>query len=514
MSDSDRHPFLAGLSKHRGAQPTCLIIFGASGDLASRKLLPALYNLAVDSLLPSDFYLIGFGRKPIPDVDFRTSSTTDISKFSRREYRADIWKRVSDQTFYQAGGYDEPAAYESLKQKITVAEKAAGRPLQLVFYVSTPPTVFESILENLGKSGLAARGQGTALESKVIIEKPFGRDLESAVQLNKVAASNFLEPQIYRIDHYLGKETVQDLLVQRFANPIFEPLWNNKHVDHVQITVAEELGVGSRGGYYDHSGATRDMLQNHTMQLLALTAMDQPASLSAEHIRDEKVKLLKSVQPLRLGPNGDAVRAQYTAGLSGGENVIGYHQEKDIPNHSSTETFCALRLTIDNARWAGVPFYMRSGKRLARRVSEIAVQFKQPVTGLFAGDSRYDIAPNRLVIQIQPDEGVTLVMNSKVPGLEPRTQPVRLSFRYATTFGSNTPEAYERLILDAIVGDRTLFIRGDETEASWRLFTPLLKSWEQLGKTGVETYAAGSWGPAGADDLLSAQGHSWRNAGR
>ncbi len=514
MSDTDRHPFLSGLSKHRGAQPTCLVIFGASGDLAARKLLPALYNLAVDSLLPSDFYLIGFGRKPIPDAEFRNSSAADITKFSRREYRADIWKPISEHTFYQAGGYDEAAAYEGLKSKIAAAEKAAGRPLQLVFYVSTPPTVFEAILENLGKSGLAKRGLGTALESKVIIEKPFGKDLASAVQLNSVAARNFQEPQIYRIDHYLGKETVQDLLVQRFANPIFEPLWNNKHVDHVQITVAEELGVGSRGGYYDHSGATRDMLQNHTMQLLALTAMEQPQSLSAEHIRDEKVKLLKAVEELRLGPNGDAVRAQYAAGLSGGETVIGYHQEKDIPIHSSTETFCALRLAIDNKRWSGVPFYMRSGKRLARRVSEIAVQFKQPVSGLFAGDSRYDIAPNRLVIQIQPDEGVTLVMNSKVPGLEPRTQPVRLSFRYATTFGSNTPEAYERLILDAVVGDRTLFIRGDETEASWKLFTPLLQSWEADGRKGLESYASGSWGPSGADDLLAAQGHNWRNAGR
>lgn len=514
MSDTDRHPFLAGLSKHRGAQPTCLVIFGASGDLAARKLLPALYNLAVDSLLPSDFTLIGFGRKPIPDAEFQQSSSSDIEKFSRREYRKDIWKRVSDHTYYQAGGYDEFTAYEGLKAKIASAEKTAGRPLQVVFYISTPPTVFEAILENLGKSGLASRGRGTALESKVIIEKPFGRDLASAVQLNTVAARHFQEPQIYRIDHYLGKETVQDLLVQRFANPILEPLWNNQHVDHVQITVAEELGVGSRGGYYDHSGATRDMLQNHTMQLLALTAMNQPASLSAEHIRDEKVKLLQSVQPLRLGSGGDAVRAYYTAGLSGGETVVGYHQEKDIPATSFTETFCALKLSIDNARWTGVPFYMRSGKRLARRVSEIALQFKQPVSGLFTGDSRYDIAPNRLVIQIQPDEGMTLVLNSKVPGLEPRTQPVRLSFRYATTYGSNTPEAYERLILDAIVGDRTLFIRGDETEASWRLFTPLLQSWEKEGKQNLETYAAGSWGPSGADVLLSAQGHAWRNAGR
>ncbi len=514
MSETDRHPFLTGLSKHRGAQPTCVVIFGASGDLAARKLLPALYNLAVDSLLPADFHLVGFGRKAVPDAEFRVQAAKDIARFSRREFRPDIWRRIEDHASYVAGGYDEPAAYEALKQRIAAAEKAAGRPLQLVFYVSTPPTVFEAILENLGRSGLAARNLGTPLESKVIIEKPFGRDLASAVTLNSVAARNFREPQVFRIDHYLGKETVQDLLVQRFANPMFEPLWNRHHVDHVQITVAEELGVGSRGGYYDHSGATRDMLQNHTMQLLALTAMEQPRSLSAEHIRDEKVKLLESVRPLRLGAGGDAVRAQYSEGLAGGEKAPGYLSEKDIPSDSPTETFCALRLSIENSRWAGVPFYMRSGKRLARRVSEIAVQFKQPESGLFAGDARYDLVPNRLVIQIQPDEGTTLVLNSKVPGLAPRTQPVRLSFRYATTYGSNTPEAYERLILDAIVGDRTLFIRGDETEASWRLFTPLLDSWAMDGRHGLESYAAGSWGPAGADALLGAHGHAWRNAGR
>jgi glucose-6-phosphate 1-dehydrogenase len=500
MSDTDRHPFLSGLSKHRGAQPTCVVIFGASGDLAARKLLPALYNLAVDSLLPADFHLIGFGRKPVPDAEFRTQAAADIKKFSRREFRADIWQRVEDNTSYQAGGYDDPKAYAALKEQIAAAEQRAGRPLQLVFYVSTPPTVFEAILENLGQSGLAGRG--------------IGKDLDSAVHLNAVAARNFRESQIFRIDHYLGKETVQDLLVLRFANPIFEPLWNRRHVDHVQITVAEELGVGTRGGYYDGSGATRDMLQNHTMQLLALVAMEQPRSLSAEHIRDEKVKLLESIQPLRLGANADAVRAQYAEGLSGGEKVPGYLGEKDIPQDSATETFCALRFSIENSRWSGVPFYMRSGKRLARRVSEIAIQFKQPESGLFAGDARYDLAPNRLVIQIQPDEGTTLVLNSKVPGLEPRTQPVRLSFRYATTYGSNTPEAYERLILDGIVGDRTLFIRGDETEASWRLFTPLLRSWQQQGRAGMETYAAGSWGPAGGDALLAAHGHAWRNAGR
>lgn len=514
MPDNDRHPFLAGLSKHRGAPPTCLVIFGASGDLTARKLLPALYNLAVDNLLPADFALIGFGRKPLPDAEFRAMAAREITRFTRRPFNPDIWRRIEAATYYQAGEYDDPAAFTALANRITEIEKAAGTSLQLVSYISTPPTVFESIVENHGRCGLAARGLGTPTESKVIIEKPFGRDLASAVQLNATIARNFRESQVFRIDHYLGKETVQDLLVLRFANPILEPLWNRRHVDHVQITVAEELGVGSRGGYYEHSGATRDMLQNHTMQLLALTAMDAPASLNAEHIRDQKVRLLESIRSLQLGKGGDAVRAQYAEGLSGGEPVTGYLAEKDISATSATETFCALRLSIENDRWSGVPFYLRSGKRMARRVSEISIQFKQPVDGLFAADSRYDIAPNRLVIQIQPDEGSTLILNSKVPGLEPRTQPVRLSFRYAATYGSDTPEAYERLILDGIVGDRTLFIRGDETEASWRLFTPLLQSWAAAGRAGLETYPAGSWGPAAGDALLAPHGHVWRNAGR
>jgi glucose-6-phosphate 1-dehydrogenase len=514
MSDPDRHPFLAGLSKHRGAPPTCLVIFGASGDLTSRKLLPALYNLAVDNLLPADFALIGFGRKPMPDGEFRATAARDIARFSRRPFSADIWNRVEAAVHYQAGAYDDPGAYAALSSKVSDLEKAAGRPLQLVSYVSTPPTVFAPIVANLGRSGLAARGLSTPAESKVIIEKPFGHDLGSAVQLNAAIASNFREGQVYRIDHYLGKETVQDLLVLRFSNPILEPLWNRHHVDHVQVTVAEELGVGARGGYYDHSGATRDMVQNHTMQLLALIAMEPPESLSPEAIRDQKVRLLDAIRALRLGPGGDAVRGQYTEGLSGGEAVPGYLQEADIPAGSATETFSAVRLSIENDRWAGVPFYLRSGKRMARRVSEIAIQFRQPVDGLFARDGRYEIAPNRLVIQIQPDEGSTLILNSKVPGLEPRTQPVRLSFRYAATYGSDTPEAYERLILDAIVGDRTLFIRGDETEASWRIYTPLLESWAAEGRKGLENYAAGSWGPAAADALLTPQGHAWRNAGR
>ncbi|QYY36209.1 glucose-6-phosphate dehydrogenase [Ruficoccus sp. ZRK36] len=510
----DRHPFLQGLSKHRGAPPTIIVIFGASGDLTARKLIPALYNLGLDNLLPGDFHLIGYGRKPIPDEEFQADAEKDIEKFSRRPLNTDIWPQIKGNIHYHAGGYDDPKAFEELREKCLDIENKSGRDLQFVFYISTPPTVFKPILENLGSSGLAAHGKGTALASKMIIEKPFGRDLATAQELNRIIANQFDEQQVYRIDHYLGKETVQDLMVLRFANTIFEPIWNRRYVDCVQITVAEDLGVGTRGGYYDTSGATRDMLQNHTMQLLALTAMEAPVSLGAEDIRDEKVKLLKSILPLKLDPKeGDAVRAQYSEGLIGGEKVPAYMDEKDIPATSSTETFAAIRFSINNWRWQGVPFYLRSGKRLARRVSEIAIQFKQPPGGLFTDPSRFDMASNTLVIQIQPDEGTTLLMNSKIPGLETRTQPVKMHFRYATTFGSNTPEAYERLILDAMVGDSTLFIRGDETETSWKLYTPLLEYWEKCGRKGLDTYACGSWGPLSADRLLWDSNHEWRRAG-
>ena len=338
--------------------------------------------------------------------------------------------------------------------------------------------------------------------------------MDSARALNQSINSVFEESQVYRIDHYLGKETVQDLLVQRFANAIFEPIWNREYVDCVQITVAESLGVGTRGGYYDASGALRDMIQNHTMQLVALTAMEPPVSLDPESIRDEKVKVIKAIQPLNLdSEGGDVVRARYDNGLVNGKPVNAYMEEQGIPEDSSTETYAALRLSINNWRWKGVPFYIRSGKRMARRASEIAIQFKRPPGILFSEGDKFDVAANTLVIQIQPDEGVTLVMNSKIPGLETRTQPVKMHFRYATTFGSNTPEAYERLILDAMVGDGTLFIRGDETEASWKLVTPLLEHWKECGAYGLASYAAGSWGPLESERLLWDNGHEWRRSG-
>jgi len=510
---AERHPFLEGLSSHRGAPPTVIVIFGASGDLTARKLMPALYNLGVDNLLPTDFSFIGYGRRELTTDAFRCSMKEAVEKFSRRSLDEKLWANLSQGIHFQVGGYDDDDSFVRLREAIEEIEKRTNRDQQTLFYVSTPPSAFASILRNLGTAGLAQRHAGSRLASKVVIEKPFGCDLESAKQLNEVISCHFAERQVFRIDHYLGKETVQSLLVQRFANSIFEPIWNRRYVDCVQITVSESIGVGSRAGYYDQSGALRDMIQNHVMQLLALTTMEPPVSLDPESIRDEKVKVLKAIQPLRLdGDDPDVVRGRYAEGLVDGEKAIGYMQEEGVPADSRTETFVALRLSINNWRWKGVPFYLRSGKRMARRASEIAVHFKRPPGILFSEKDKFDVGSNIMVLRIQPDEGLALVLNSKIPGLETRTQPVKMNFGYATTFGSNTPEAYERLILDAIVGDSTLFIRGDETEASWKLFTPILDHWAEDDRD-LETYLAGSWGPVTADALLHGTGHEWRIAG-
>lgn len=508
-----RHPFLEGLSSHRGVLPTIIVIFGASGDLTARKLMPAIYNLSVDNLLPADFSFIGYGRSKLNDDDFRRSMKEGIESFSRRSINEKLWENLSQRIRFQVGGYDDVDSFVDLNDEIKEIEKQTGREMQVLFYVSTPPRAFAPILRNLGAAGLAQRYAGTPLASKVVIEKPFGHDLVSARQLNEVISSHFDERQVFRIDHYLGKETVQSLLVQRFANSIFEPIWNRRYVECVQITVSESIGVGSRAGYYDQSGALRDMIQNHVMQLLALIAMEPPVSLDPESIRDEKVKVLKAIQPLcSEGEESDVVRGRYVEGLVDGEKAIGYMEEDGVPVDSRAETFVALRLSINNWRWEGVPFYLRSGKRMARRASEIAVQFKSPPGILFGEKDKFDVSPNVMVLRIQPDEGMTLVLNSKVPGLETRTQPVKMNFGYATTFGSNTPEAYERLILDAMVGDGTLFIRGDETEVSWSLFTPILDHWTE-GVSEPENYLAGSWGPVVSDALLHRAGHEWRIAG-
>ena len=490
--------------------PTIVVIFGASGDLTARKLAPAIFNLSMDSLLPSHCYLIGYGRKEISDIEFKNYIKESTEKHSRRKISEQTWKSLEENVSFQAGSYDNLEDFHSLSAQIDSIEKKLDQAIQCLFYISTPPTVFKPILENLGKSGLAKRHRNKQVESKVIIEKPFGRDLASANDLNAIINRRFAETQVFRIDHYLGKETVQSLLVQRFANSIFEPIWNRNYVSSVQITVSENLGVGSRGGYYDRSGALRDMIQNHVMQLLALTAMEPPSSLDPESIRNEKVKALQALKPLVVsGDNAEIVRGVYSQGLVDGEKAIGYLQEEGIPQDSITETYASLCLQMENWRWKGVPFYLRSGKRLAMKASEIVVQFKRPPEILFGKDAKYALSPNLLVIRIQPNEGITLYLNSKTPGLETRLQPIELAFGYETTFGSNTPEAYERLILDALNGDGTLFIRGDEAETSWGLLSPVLDYWQDQRSKGLESYASGTWGPISADKLLLSRGHEW-----
>lgn len=490
--------------------PTILVIFGASGDLTARKLAPAIFNLSKDNLLPQNCFLIGVGRTPMEDKAFRDYLKDSLEKHSRRAIEKEEWQKLESKIFFHTGAYDDLESFTTLEEKILCLEKDLGMESQCLFYISTPPNVFEPILDNLGESGLAKRNHGTQFASKVIIEKPFGKDLESAKKLNHVINQRFDESQVFRIDHYLGKETVQSLLVQRFSNSIFEPIWNRNYVSCVQITVSEELGVGTRGGYYDKSGALRDMVQNHVMQLLALTAMEPPSSLDPEAIRDEKVKALKAIKPIDCkGEIDEVVRGVYGEGLIDGEKAIGYLNEEGIPSTSFTETYAALCLNIENWRWKGVPFYLRSGKRLAKKASEIAVQFKRPPGILFGQDNRFSLAPNLLVIRIQPNEGITLYLNSKTPGLETKLEPINLSFGYETTFGSNTPEAYERLILDALNGDGTLFIRGDEAEISWKLLSPILDEWTGKETVGLETYSSGTWGPLAADKMLLARGHEW-----
>ena len=511
MADLPRHPFLQGLSKHRGAPPTVVVIFGASGDLTARKLIPAVYNLSVDGLLPADFFLVGYGRKVIADEEFRTLAKEAVKEFSRRELSEAAWARIAACTSYVAGGYDEPAAYTRLAQRIAELEKNLGREVQTLFYISTPPSVFAPILQNLGAAGLAGKYLGQAHHAKVIIEKPFGHDLASAVELNNTIRSVFAEHQVYRIDHYLGKETVQDLLVQRFANAIFEPLWNRNFIASVQITVAEEVGVGTRGGYYEQSGCLRDMIQNHAMQLVALTAMEPPGSYDAEAIRDEKVKVLKAIQPLNPAAGGDVARAQYAAGMIGGKPVPGYLEEAGIAPESGTETYAAIRLSINNWRWQGVPFYLRTGKRLARRVTEIAIHFKLPPVLLFrepAGGG--GLQANVLVLRVQPDEGFSLNIESKLPGHGTALQPVAMDYSYGTTLNELPFSAYETVLVDAMEGDMTLFTRGDQAEEAWRIVDPILDEWAGKPQREIPIYEAGGWGPETADALIAGDGHTWR----
>jgi len=505
-----RNPLRVGLTDERAVEPGIVVIFGASGDLTRRKLVPALYNLGLDRLMSGSGAMVGVARRDIPHEAFAEQLREGIEKHSRRPLDQEVWQEAVPRISYVPTTFDDLDGYRRLGEHLDDIDRRLGTEGNRLYYLATPPSAFPVIIDRLGKSGLNRPGKGGRW-ARVVVEKPVGHDLESAQELNEVVNRVFDEKDVFRIDHYLGKETVQNLLVFRFANAIFEPIWNHKYVDHVQITVAESIGVEGRGGYYEESGTTRDMVQNHIFQLLCLTAMEPPFSLEADAIRDEKVKVLHALRPVDAARVDEAtVRAQYGPGVTGGKPVPGYKEEPGVAPDSTTETYVALRLFIDNWRWAGVPFYLRSGKRLPKRVTEIALQFRDVPHRLFHGGSDDRLVANTLAMRIQPDEGITLKFDSKVPGPNPKIQPVTMEFRYGTSFGQQPPEAYERLLLDALLGDATLFIRRDEVEASWRYIDRLFEGWSAAGREPLPGFAAGTWGPSEADALLGRDGRAWR----
>jgi glucose-6-phosphate 1-dehydrogenase len=503
-ASSHSNPLGDELRGARTAKPSALVIFGATGDLTKRKLVPSLMGLAKDGLLPPGFAVVGFARRDWTDSSFRAELADGVKQFGRPDTTAEFAARADAFSFHQSD-FSAAAGYATLREKLEQIDRLRGTDGNRIFYLATPPSSYSSILQNLASTGLSQERDGRF--ARVIVEKPFGRDYATAAALNEQVRAAFHERQVFRIDHYLGKETVQNILALRFANGIFEPLWNEKFVDHVQITVAESIGVGSRGGYFEESGIIRDMIQNHLMQVLTLVAMEPPTALTADAVRDEKVKVLKAIRSFRPADIEQAtVRAQYTRGPFAGETVKGYRDEDGVPANSTTETYAAVRLHVENWRWSGTPFFLRSGKRLPRRVTEVAIQFKQPPHLLFEGGK--PLQPNVLLLRIQPDEGVALRFGAKVPGPDVRIRDVRMDFRYGTAFGAETADAYERLLLDAMLGDGTLFARGDEVAEAWRIVDSIVAGWRQSARRPDE-YVAGTWGPERAEQLLG-QDRVWR----
>jgi len=489
-------------------QPCNLVIFGASGDLTFRKLIPAIYNIAADGDLPTALNVVGFARRPKTDEEFRAELEANARKFSRQGVNDELWKSFAERLFYHRSEFSDLEGYKTLAQRLDALDAEKHTRGNRLFYLSVAPSEFAGILQKLADVGLNKAPEGGW--TRVIVEKPFGKDLASAQALNRVVNEVFAERDTFRIDHYLGKETAQNIMVLRFANAIFEPIWNQRYIDHVQITGAETLGVEGRGPYYDSAGALRDMVQNHLLQLLSLVAMEPPVALTADAIRDEKVKVIRSLRPLTPEDVArDVVRGQYGAGAIGGKEVIAYRQEERVNPESMAETYAALKVHVDNWRWADVPFYIRFGKRLAKSGTEIAVQFKDVPAVLFNRDT--GVGPNVLVIRIQPDEGISLRIQAKLPGAALRIEPVKMDFAYGTSFGKASPEAYERLLLDAMSGDATLFARRDEVEHAWEFVDRIEAAWHaNPSPPPLCAYASGTWGPAEADALLERDGRCWR----
>jgi glucose-6-phosphate 1-dehydrogenase len=505
MATVEENPLTEGLER-LPVHPTTLVIFGGTGDLAKRKLLPAIYNLAHEGALPERFNLIAVSRSDIPHDDYQAMAREVIQEFSRRPPDPKVLDRLLENVRYVPGTFDDDSMYERLKECLEAFDEAGDLAFNRTFYLSTAPQFFPVIVGKLGEHGLNERPEA---EVRVVIEKPIGRNLAEARALNQAVLSVLNEDQVFRIDHYLGKETVQNTMALRFANGLFEPIWNRNYIDYVQITAAEDLGVGTRAGYYDTSGALRDLVQNHMLQLLALLCMEPPVTFSADDVRDEKVKVLHAIHtPTAEEIPEMTVRAQYDQGMVGGQQVPGYLDEQDVPKDSKTETFAALRLEVDNWRWAGVPIYLRTGKRLARKITEIAVTLK-PVPHLaFEQQGSVGVQPNQLIMTMQPNEGVSISIGAKIPGTRMRIRPVNMEFLYGTAFLSQSPEAYERLILDAMRGDATLFTRVDEVEEQWRIIDPVLQAWAQ-DHPPLAKYPAGSSGPEEANRILR-EGHRWR----